>query len=167
MKSARAWWSARRTRTKVILIIVGLFVLSGIANGGKSGDTTNRDAGLAAATERPTGAPAAPATAASTPTPTAPPKSWQIVKTWQGDGIKDTEDFTVGDQWRIDWDYTPGPYGGIIQIFVYDAKTKQLVDLVANTQKAGADSSFQRAAGTYYLKVNATGGWKVDVQDMR
>ena len=45
-----------------------------------------------------------------------------MIKQFAGDGIKDTEQFTVGSEWRIDWDYTPPQYGGIIQIWVYDSK---------------------------------------------
>jgi len=45
-----------------------------------------------------------------------------VIKQFAGDGIKDTEQFTVGSEWRIDWDYTPPQYGGIIQIYVYDSK---------------------------------------------
>lgn len=93
-------------------------------------------------------------------------KTWTVVKQWSGSGIKDTETFTVGAEWRIDWDYTPPADGGILQLYVYDSKG-QLIDIVANTQKSGPDTSFQHRAGTYYLKVNAVGDWKVDVQDMR
>ena len=105
----------------------------------------------------------------STPTTsvasTGPAKTWTVIKAWTGDGIKDTEDFTVGGEWRIDWDYTGS--SGIIQIYVHESPSKRLVGVAANTQKAGADTSFQRGAGTYYLTINATGGWKVAVQDRR
>jgi hypothetical protein len=98
--------------------------------------------------------------------PTA--KTWVAVKEWSGSGIKDTEDFIVGNEWRIDWIFTPGQFAGLIQIYVYRTDTKQLVNLAANTQKAGSDTSFQRGAGTYYMKINsANGDWKVAVQDFR
>jgi hypothetical protein len=67
----RAWWSARGTRTKAILVIVGLLVLVGIVNGGKTNQTTTSSAvpATAAAT---VSAPASLALAA-TSSPTAPP----------------------------------------------------------------------------------------------
>lgn len=60
---------------------------------------------------------------ASGPTSTPPVtanKAWVIVKQWNGSGIKDTEKFTVGSEWRIDWDFTPGQFAGIIQILIHD-----------------------------------------------
>ena len=76
-------------------------------------------------------------------------------------------EFTVGNEWRIDWDCAPAQFGGIIQAFVYSG-ANNLVGVAANTQNDGADTSFQHKAGTYYLKINsANGNWKVDVQDMR
>ena len=97
--------------------------------------------------------------------PAAAGKTWTVIKAWTGDGIKDTEDFTVGAEWRIDWDYTGS--SGIMQIYVHESPSKRLVGVAANTQKTGADTSFQRGAGTYYLTINATGGWKVAVQEAR
>lgn len=91
-------------------------------------------------------------------------RSWVVVNHWSGSGIKDTEKFTVGDEWRIDWDFTPGQYG-LLQIYVYN--DAGMAGLAANTQQGGPDTSFQHKAGTYYLKVNALGPWKVVVQDMR
>ena len=88
------------------------------------------------------------------------------MKEWSGDGIKDTEKFTVGGEWRIDWDFTPGQFSGIMQIYVY-SDGGQVSGVAANTQKAGPDTSFQHQAGTYYLKINSSGAWKVAVQDRR
>jgi hypothetical protein len=93
-------------------------------------------------------------------------KTWVAVKEWNGSGIKDTEKFTVGNEWRVDWDFMPGQFGGIIQVYIYD-EANNLVGLAANTQKAGPDTSFQHKGGTFYLKINASGDWKVGVQDMR
>jgi len=158
------WWASQSKSFKAIVVIVGGLIVLGIVGGGGNRSTANRDTGLVSTTARPS---ALAATPAPISVATAAAKTWVVVKTWQGDGIKDTEDFVVGNEWRIDWDFSPGQYAGIIQIYVYRSDTRQLVNLVANTQKAGSDSSFQRGAGTYYLKVNSTGGWKVAVQDFR
>lgn len=146
-----------------IAVLVGLFIALGVIGsmtGSRTPSASLSPALGAAATATPTAAAQAAKPAAE--------KQWTVVKAWTGDGIKDTEQFTVGSEWRVDWDWTPsGSFGGLIQIYIYDAQG-QLVNLAANTQKAGADSSFQHRAGTYYLKVSAANGsWKVAVQDRR
>ena len=41
------------------------------------------------------------------------------------------------------------------------------MNVTANTQKGGADTSFWAGPGMYFLKVNSAGGdWKLDVQDL-
>lgn len=139
-----------------LVLLIGLAIVGAIVGG--SGRTTTT----------PTTPPLSGVAATSTIPPAPAAKTWTVVKAWTGEGIKDTESFTVGAEWRIDWDFSPGQYGGIIQVYVHDAATKRLTGVAANTQKQGADTSFQRGAGTYYLSINsANGGWKVAVQDSR
>lgn len=138
-----------------VVLIIGLAIIGGLA-------TTTKPSG----TLTPAAAATATAAGATSAVTQAAAKQWVVVKQWSGSGIKDTEQFTVGGEWRVDWDYSPGQFGGVFQIYVYSG-SGQLVDIVANTQKAGPDSSFQHKAGTYYLKINATGDWKVAVQDRR
>lgn len=93
-------------------------------------------------------------------------RSWVIVAQWTGSGKKDTEKFTVGSEWRIDWDLQSKQTGAMF-ISLYD-DTAHIVGIPVSTQKDGSDTSFQHRAGTYYLSVNsANGNWKVTVQDMR
>ena len=43
-----------------------------------------------------------------------------------------------------------------------------LMNIATNTAVGGPDTSFWAGAGTYFLKVNSSGGdWKLDVQDYR
>jgi hypothetical protein len=42
------------------------------------------------------------------------------------------------------------------------------MEVAADTQKGGADTTFWTGPGTFFLKVSSSGGdWKVDVQDLR
>ena len=54
--------------------------------------------------------------------------------------------------------------GALVQ---HQTDVQLLLNLATNTQRSGADTSFWAGPGTYFLKVNATGDWKLDVQDLR
>ena len=107
-----------------LVLVVAYFALGVIA--GAMASSGNKSSSTTAPTTPPLSAPttgAQPASAAPAPAAPAPAgKQWVVIKQFAGDGIKDTEQFTVGSEWRIDWDYTPPQYGGIIQIYVYDSK---------------------------------------------
>ncbi|HHY47385.1 MAG TPA: hypothetical protein GX506_08835 [Firmicutes bacterium] len=82
----------------------------------------------------------------------------KVIAKFQGTGIINTKPFTVNDGWTIQWD----AQGDIFQIYVYTG-TGQLVDVAANQMEAGKGSSYQPKGGTYYLKVNAIGGWEIAI----
>lgn len=158
------WWGPQSAATKLAFIVATLFVLVSMVN-----LTTTSLARLAAhpavAQSATTGA--APALTLEAAPPSDPTKSWNVTKVWQGTASRETEAFTVSGHWRVDWLFSPQP-GGSLEIFVYSADGRLLLNLAANTQKAGADTSFWAGPGTYFLKVNSSGGdWKVDVQDLR
>jgi hypothetical protein len=94
-------------------------------------------------------------------------KVWAVKGLWQGSGSGDTEDFVVGNHWRVDWMFSPAPAGGNFQVFIYRADGRLLVSLAASS-KGGTDTSFWAGPGKYFLRINSTGGdWKLDVQDLR
>jgi hypothetical protein len=138
----------------IVVAIIAIALIGGaLASKSVSGPTATTTPPFAAGTAAPV-VPAAPAVGT---------KNWVVIKEWSGNGAKDTETFTVGSEWRVDW-VNSGSYLGVT---IYDAATKFPVGLAANTQAQTSDTSFQHKAGTYYLSVNAIGGWKVAVQDMR
>lgn len=138
----------------LVVGLIALVIISGVlANGA-------RDVGnvIANVTLPPS------STRVTSPTPA---RAWVAVNQWSGDGKKDTEKFTVGDEWRIDWVFTSSNDFGAMFVSVYD-DAAHIVGIAVSTQKTGSDSSFQHKAGTYYLSINgANGNWKVAVQDMR
>lgn len=94
-------------------------------------------------------------------------KAWVVKGLWQGTGSRDTEEFVVGDHWRVDWMFSPAPTGGTIQVFIYRADGRLLTSLAANS-RGGTDTSFWAGPGKYFLRINSGGGdWKIDVQDLR
>jgi len=167
------WFKAQPDHLRLAFVAVGLVVVISVVNLSAAGfgrvatghvaDTT-QSAGAAAPA-----APAAPAARilASEPAPIIPGKAWVATQLWQGTGNHATEAFTVGSHWRVDWLYNPPPAGAFLQVFVYSSDGS-LMNIATNTAIGGPDTSFWTGAGTYFLKVNSSGGdWKLDVQDYR
>jgi hypothetical protein len=159
------WFRAQPDHRRLALVVVALVALVSVLN------FTAAGVGRLGATQTaPAGKIAAPPSArvlTSEPAPVEPGKAWVATQLWQGSSNRVTESFTVGAHWRVDWLYNPPQSGGILQVFIYSADGA-LMHMAANTQQSGPDSSFWAGPGTYYLKVNSTGGdWKLDVQDLR
>jgi hypothetical protein len=156
----KAWWLKQTHPTRTGLVVAAVFALAGTLSLCAS---LARPAGQAAATK--------PATAPALTQEAAAPdagKIWAVTKNWQGTGAKETETFTVTGHWRVDWIFSPSSSaGGVFQVYIYSADGRQLMNLAANSQKGGSDTSFWAGPGTYFLKINASGGdWKIGVQDL-
>ncbi len=167
-----AWWNKQADHLRLALAVVALAVVVSVVNAtgvGRVAPVLTPPAPQAPAAQA--AAPvvvAAPARPAVEAPPIIPGKAWNATQLWQGSGSKTTEPFTVGSHWRVDWLYNPPATGGVFQVFIYSAEGALLMDMAANTQKGGPDTSFWAGPGTYFLKVNVTGGdWKLDVQDLR
>ncbi|MDP9320296.1 MAG: T9SS type A sorting domain-containing protein [Chloroflexota bacterium] len=161
-----AWWNAQSDNLRVALVVVGLVAAINVVNLA-SAAIARAGASQAAPPASAVVAPVARSLAAEA-APIVPGKAWVASQLWQGSSARVTESFSVGAHWRVDWLYDPPPSGGIFQVFIYSADGTLLMDVAANTQKSGPDSSFWAGPGTYFLKVNSTGGdWKLDVQDLR
>jgi hypothetical protein len=159
---ARRWWLAQTVRMQVGLIATAVVVLVVTVNLVASlGGTQSVRSGPAPVVKA-----AAPALTQESSAPDAG-RAWAVKGLWQGAGSGDTEDFVVGDHWRVDWMFSPAPAGGNFQVFIYRADGRLLVTLAASS-KGGSDTSFWAGPGKYFLRINSTGGdWKLDVQDLR
>ena len=91
---------------------------------------------------------------------------WRQVARWQGSGLKNTDDFKVaGSKWRIVWKASSPQTNGLFQVSVFSADGK-LVGMAVNQQAAGADASYHRGAGSYYLQVNSLQmDWEIVVEE--
>lgn len=93
----------------------------------------------------------------------AQPK-WHKVLEVQGDGEKNTDTFTVGSNWEIEWNTKPGEMEGNFQV---DAKSTSGGDdlSVANVMGTSHDHSMEYTPGTYYLSINADQPYDIVVSD--
>ena len=106
---------------------------------------------------------------ANTTTPTPAPtseKKWIVTNSWSGTGAKDTENFSVTENTRVNWETTDSK--GIFQIYIQDTKGAP-VGVAANMQGIGKDVSYiHLAPGQYSLKVNlANTPWKITVEQQQ
>jgi hypothetical protein len=159
---ARRWWLAQTPRMQLGLIATAVFVLVVTVNLVASvGDMVSARTGAA-----PVVTSGAPALTQELSAPDAG-KVWAVKGLWQGSGSHDTEDFVVGNHWRVDWMFSPPAAGGSLQIFIYRADGRLLMNLAASS-RGGTDTTFWAGPGKYFLRINSTGGdWKIDVQDLR
>jgi hypothetical protein len=94
----------------------------------------------------------------------------ETVQTFTGNGIKDTQPFTVtSDIWRLRYDFenaTPDQQGSSFDMSVY--KTGNTIpESVITLERPGSDTTYVNAgAGTYYLSIgSANATWTVTVED--
>lgn len=168
LRAIRRWWGGPGRITKLALVLAGVFAFASVVNFAAASlgrATANRASAQAIASTMP---------AASVPpllgevAPAAAGKTWSATTALKGSGSRESETFVVGEHWRVDWIFSPAQTGGILQVFIYRADGRQLMNLAANNAKGGADSSFWAGAGTYFLKINSSGGeWELAVQDLR
>jgi hypothetical protein len=94
----------------------------------------------------------------------------ETVQTFTGNGIKDTQPFTVtSDIWRLRYDFestTPDQQSSSFDMSVY--KTGNTIpESVITLERPGSDTTYVNAgAGTYYLSIgSANAPWTVTVED--
>jgi hypothetical protein len=160
---AMAWWEKQARQTRAGLVVAALFTLAG---------TLSLCASLGRPAELPIAAGVARGAANNAPplvqegSPPDAGKVWAVTKTWQGTGLKETEMFTVTGHWRVDWLFSPSSPTSVFQVFIYASDGRTLMQMAANSH-GGSDTSFWAGPGTFFLRINASGGdWKVGVQDL-
>jgi hypothetical protein len=112
--------------------------------------------------------PAAAITESSKPAVIEQPvkKEPQTLLDISGSGIKSSQTFTTSGDWDISYTYDCSNFGyaGIFQVMVY-TKEGILSDLAANQSgMSGAETTYMHKAGTYYLEVNSTCDWTVQIK---
>jgi hypothetical protein len=160
-----ARWEPLTPRMKLGVALAAVFagaIVINVIGSGIAGVTAGRPAPAQSTASRAVPAPVLESAPADTG------KTWAVVKVWSGPGGRETESFTVGEHWRVDWLFNPTQPTAQLQVYIYAADGRLLLNVATNTQRAGADTSFWAGPGTYFLKVSATGGdWKLDVQELR
>ena len=94
----------------------------------------------------------------------------ETVQTFTGNGIKDTQPFTVtSDIWRLRYDFestTPDQQSSSFDMSVYKSGNT-IPESVITSESPGSDTSYVDAgAGTYYLSIeSANATWTVTVEE--
>lgn len=141
-------------------------IVQGISGAGQTAGAANHAGGQSVAhISGPT------ATPRPTPTNTPTPK-WTTTQTFTGNGIKDTETFTVADDWKLIWTCKPSSFYGdsynlIVTVYNSDGS---MADIAVNTIcKSGntTDSTEEHSGGQIYLDVNSEAYWQLQVQELK
>lgn len=166
-------WAILLTALVMFGMLVGIISQSSSTGNGTQSAATSSSASSTqnGSSTQPTAAPTQAATQAPAPTPTHTPK-WTTTQTFTGDGNKQTQIFTVGNDWKINWSCNPSSfYGGQYNVMVYVyGSDGTLVDLPVNTIcKTGntADNTEEHQSGSIYLEIDSEGSWKVQVQELQ
>ncbi len=91
-------------------------------------------------------------------------QTWKKIKSWNGNGIKNTESFIIkSDEWRIIWTNK----GRLLQISVELKEESGFSSFgyAANAAEPGSDVSYFHKSGEYYLTISSMGGWSVIVEE--
>ncbi len=162
-------WVIILTALVMFGLLGGLIIQASSAGNGAPTAATSSSASSAPNTNTPQ--PTAAPTQAPTPTPTHTPK-WTTVQTFTGNGIKQTQTFTIGSDWKVIWSCDPSSfYGGQYNVIVYVYNSDGTpADVAVNTVcKAGntSNSTEEHQGGNIYLEIDSEGSWKVQVQELQ
>lgn len=102
-------------------------------------------------------------------------KEWAEVYTFKGNGMKKSPVFTLnGNDARVKYKYraTDGVGIGMFAIYVVDEgvdimKEGGIPEIMTQSENEESETSIQKAAGNYYLNINASGNWTVIVEELK
>lgn len=102
-------------------------------------------------------------------------KEWTTVYSFSGNGMKKSPTFELkGNDARIKYNYkADGNIGmGMFAVYIVDEgddimKTGGFPEVMTQAENEESESTIQKSEGKYYLNVNATGNWKVTVEELR
>lgn len=154
-----------------VLILLGSIITAATKSGSDTTASTGSSSAQSSSASQATAAPTTAPTQAPTPTPTPAPK-WTTIQTFTGNGIKKTQVFTTGSDWKINWSCDPssfygGQYNLIVTVYGSDGSP---IDVAVNSIcKSGntSDSTEEHQGGSIYLDINSEGAWKLQVQNLQ
>jgi hypothetical protein len=94
------------------------------------------------------------------------------VLTIKGNGTKNSASFHLnGNDAKLVYRYSTDGDVGVFGIYVLDKgddimKTGGFPEVTVNKTKVSDESSLQKTAGDYYLRINAAGEWEVTVEEI-
>jgi len=148
---------------KIVLGIVGIFLVLALIGG--SSDTTQPNTQAGSAVNSNVQAQEQTTPEQSTQEQTTPSEP-VVIASWEGESTKDTETFHVpSDQFKISWDTKPGNFEGNF-IFTINNADGSFKAAGANVIGANNESTIVRGAGDYYLSITTTQPYKIYVETM-
>jgi hypothetical protein len=108
-------------------------------------------------------------TSAAMPTPS--PLAWGTTHTFTGNGVKKTEIFTVGDNWKIKWSCDPasaynGSYNVTITVHNANGTYKDLaINTMCNSSNTSGETE-EHSGGKVYLDIAVGYVWEVTIQEL-
>ncbi len=165
----------------IILVIcaVGGFGTAVASQSSGNTSTSNQQASTAPTatpTATPTIGPSPTPRPTNTPTPTATPThtpQWTAIQTFQGNGNKKTQTFSVPGDWRIAWscDPTSSYFGSYNLIVDVDNSDGSYLDpgAINTICKSGntSDQTEEHQGGTVYLDVQSEAAWTIQIQTLQ
>lgn len=139
---------------KIITVILAIVIIGGVsfAMGGNKGAKT-ASIGVDSAMNSNKG------------TTVAKLKTWQKVTEFKGNSIKNTQKFTVGNDWKIVWSTTPGQYGNMNFVIAVNDENGSPVSIAANIIGKGSDESYMTTAGTFSLGINTAQNYDIIIEE--
>lgn len=106
--------------------------------------------------------------------PSAPTAHWVEVISMKGNGSKKCKQFHLnGNEARMVYTYIPEFSDmGMIAVYVVDAgreimKDGGIPEVMSQVAAKNEESALHKSAGDYYLDMNASGSWKVSIEQMQ
>jgi len=157
-----------------VVVFIVILILAAVYNAISGPTSGNATANAPTPTDTPiidvpTDTPVVPTYTPIILTPVATTKTVPVVATtFSGTGIKQTDYFTVPDNWTLNYTCYAFPDGttGAMSVTVYGPNATPL-NVAVNAQCAAggtSDSTEEHQGGTIYLSINATGKWTITIQ---
>jgi len=94
-------------------------------------------------------------------------KTWQKVTEFKGNSIKNTQKFTVGNDWKIVWSTTPTSIGNMNFVIAVNDENGSPVSIAANIIGKGSDESYMTTAGTFSLGINTAQNYDIIIEEKK
>lgn len=167
-----SWYTTRRLWLRILIPAIILVVVIGAAASGGNAGSQNPSATSTAVASGPTATPGPTNTPAPTATATRTPQ-WTTIQSFQGNGDKQTGDFTVPNDWRLVWTCDPSSFSGgqynlIVEVDNADGSILDPGAINTICQSGNTtDNTEEHQGGSVYLKITSEAAWTLAVQVLK
>ena len=153
----------------VLVLLVGVFAVGSLAMQNSTGTQSNTAARPATTSAQQAAAPTQPASTIPTkPTTQTAPAEPLVLLDESGDGIHNTATFIAPQNWDLKWEARNNTGLSVcgMQAFLKSPGSEAPVDVPINQvvqNKTAADLTHLHRSGTFYLNMNSTCSWHVQI----